>query len=85
MCSPVKQRRLRVPKSAEDQSQWEAPSFLRRPAPLPATETAGDAQDEAAAAPAAERKPRRPYTRREKPVDAEEGRAVEATPEPAAD
>ena len=71
--------------STEDQSQWEAPSFLRRPAPLPATETAGDAPDDTAAAPAAERKPRRPYTRREKPVDAEEGRAAEATPEPAAD
>jgi hypothetical protein len=49
------------------------------------TETAGDAPDETAAAPAAERKPRRPYTRREKPVDAEEGRAAETTPEPAAD
>ena len=71
--------------STEDQSQWEAPSFLRRPAPLPATETAGDAPDDTAAAPAAERKPRRPYTRREKPVDAEEGRAAEATPDPAAD
>jgi hypothetical protein len=71
--------------STEDQSQWEAPSFLRRPAPLPATETAADAPDEAAAAPAAERKPRRPYTRREKPVEAEEGRTAETTPEPAAD
>ena len=69
----------------DDQGQWEAPSFLRRPAPLPATEVTSDAPEEAVAAPAAERKPRRPYTRREKPVETDDGLTADATPEPAAD
>jgi hypothetical protein len=74
------------PDSEVDQGQWEAPSFLRRPAPLPATEAAAETPDEtAAASPAAERKPRRPYTRREKPAEVDEGRTAETAAEPAAD
>ncbi|MCB1379226.1 MAG: DUF4167 domain-containing protein [Alphaproteobacteria bacterium] len=66
------------PADTEDSGQWEAPSFLRRPATLaPVAAPVVETEPVAAAepAPAPERKPRR--TRREKP-------AVE-TPQPAAE
>ena len=40
--------------------QWEAPSFLRRPAPLPAAEPVVEVASVAPPAPAPERKPRKP-------------------------
>jgi hypothetical protein len=73
------QPRVEAPPSAPADDRWEAPSFLRRPAPAPAEAIPVDVEAEPVAA------PKRKYERRPRKDAAADPSGSDATKEPAAD